>query len=42
MRNLIEQGNFHGPKVLVITRFHCYCMCVSVMIRKLHVCVFLI
>ena len=23
MRNLISQGNFHGPKVLVITRFHC-------------------
>ena len=23
MRNLIKQGNFHGPKDLVITRFHC-------------------
>ena len=23
MRNLIQQGNFHGPKDLVIMRFHC-------------------
>ena len=23
MRNLIQQGNFHGPKDLVIKRFHC-------------------
>ena len=23
MRNLIQQGNFHGPIDLVITRFHC-------------------
>ena len=23
MKNLILQGNFHGPKDLVITRFHC-------------------
>ena len=22
MRNLLKRGNFHGPKVLVITRFH--------------------
>ena len=23
MRNLLYQGNFHGPKVLVIMRLHC-------------------